>query len=124
MKDWNRSTLEEMLFIQIKDKGLPAPRIEFKFHHKRLWRFDFAYPEIKLGIECDGSPRQYGRHNRGGGFENDCQKYNTAILEGWRVLRFTCRMIKSGEAITTIETIFSPSILSNQPKPAPGEVKK
>jgi len=44
-----------------------------------------------------------GRHNRAKGYEADCEKYNTAALRGWTVLRFTGDMIKKGLAIQMIE---------------------
>lgn len=57
---------------------------EHKFNEARGWRFDFAWPSIKLAVEIEGR----GRHQTVVGFRNDCEKYNTAIAEGWRVLRF------------------------------------
>jgi hypothetical protein len=32
----------------------PALREEFRFHPERLFRFDFALPHIKLGVEVEG----------------------------------------------------------------------
>lgn len=57
---------------------------EHRFHPPRLWRFDFAWPEAKLAVELEGR----GRHQTVVGVRNDCEKYNTALLDGWRVLRF------------------------------------
>ncbi|AUL97471.1 hypothetical protein FORC54_3326 [Vibrio vulnificus] len=51
----------------------------------------------------EGGTWANGRHTRGKGYAADCEKYNVAALEGWRVLRFTGDMIKSGDAITMIE---------------------
>lgn len=36
-------------------------------------------------------------HEREGGFENDCEKYYTAALLGWRVFRFMGGMVERGE---------------------------
>ena len=57
---------------------------EHRFHPPRLWRFDFAFPAAKLAVEIEGR----GRHQTVVGVRNDCEKYNTALLDGWRVLRF------------------------------------
>jgi very-short-patch-repair endonuclease len=101
------SRLEAVLDLHLKAAGIPAPEREYKFHSSRKWRFDFAFPDQKVGIECEGGSWINGAHSRGARFEKDAQKYNTAILGGWRVLRFTGRMIDSGEALETIEAALN-----------------
>jgi hypothetical protein len=64
--------------------GIPEPDREHMFHAGRRWRFDFAWPEVKLAVEIEGR----GRHQNVVGFRKDAEKYNTAIALGWRVLRF------------------------------------
>lgn len=61
---------------------------EYKFHPDRKWRFDYANPDIKIAVEKEGGVWLVGRHNRGKGFLNDMEKYNEAILLGWKVLRY------------------------------------
>ena len=68
--------------------GLSYQR-EYRFHPARRWRFDFALPELKLAIECDGGGWSNGRHTRGKGFIEDCKKLSEAALLGWRVIRVT-----------------------------------
>lgn len=75
---------------------------EYQFDKSRRWRFDFAIPSKALGIEVEGGTWTNGRHNRGSGMAADCIKYNTAVLRGWRVLRFTTEQVVSGLAIDTI----------------------
>jgi len=96
------SRLEATLALHMKAAGL-EPEPEYRFHPHRLWRFDFAFPAQKVAIECEGGTWTNGRHTRGSGFEKDCEKYNAATIAGWRVLRFTGDMIKSGEALQVIE---------------------
>ena len=55
-----------------------------------------------LAVEIDGGTWVSGRHTRGAGFERDCEKLNTAVLLGWRVLRFTTGMVLDGRALETI----------------------
>jgi very-short-patch-repair endonuclease len=97
------SHLEEELALQIRAAKLPKPTREFRFMPPRLFRFDFAWPEKKLAVEVEGGIWVRGGHTRGGGFTSNCEKYNWAILEGWRVLRFTDREIKNGDALQMIE---------------------
>ena len=72
---------------------------EFRVTPDRRWRFDFAFPEFKVAVEVEGGTWSGGRHTTGAGFEKDCEKYNTAAIMGWLVLRVTGKQIKSGEAI-------------------------
>lgn len=100
------SAIEEQLLIQLKGVIKSVPEREYRFHATRRWRFDFAYPHLKLAIEVEGGSWINGRHSRGKGMSADCVKYNTAIIDGWRVMRFTSDLIKSGEAIKMIELFF------------------
>lgn len=61
---------------------------EIMFHPKRKWRFDFADQQNKIAVELEGGIWINGRHNRGGGFADDTEKYNEALVMGWRVLRY------------------------------------
>lgn len=83
MKKPSVTSLAEEAFFDAID-GCPLPEREYAFFDSRRWRFDFAWPAIKLAVEIEGR----GRHQTVVGFRNDCEKYNTAIAEGWRVLRF------------------------------------
>lgn len=73
------------------------------YRRRRDWRFDFAWPAVKLAVEFEGGAYVGGRHVRGQGFEGDIEKYNAAVLDGWRVLRFTTAMVEDGRALETIE---------------------
>lgn len=57
---------------------------EHRFHPQRRWRFDFAWPALKLAVEIEGR----GRHQTVVGCRKDFDKYNTAVELGWRVLHF------------------------------------
>lgn len=75
---------------------------EYRFHPKRLWRFDYALPALKLAIEIEGGTWSGGRHITPTGFLKDMEKYNTATSMGWSVLRFTPQNQNTQEAIDTI----------------------
>jgi very-short-patch-repair endonuclease len=97
-----KSNLEELLLLLIRTEGLPEPEREYRFHPVRRWRFDFSYPERKIGIEVQGGTYIRGAHSRGTGLERDYEKYNQAQVLGWDVYQFSRKMIESGEAIETI----------------------
>ena len=99
-----RSHLETLLLNQLKICQLPEPVREYRFHHARRWRFDMAWPDCLLAVEIEGGTwKLKSRHTSGSGFHNDCLKYNSAILLGWRVLRFDGDMVRSGEALKVLE---------------------
>ncbi len=74
-------------------QGAPAPVREHRFCPGRRWRFDFAWPEVKVYVEIEGGTFVGGRHVRPLGYAKDCEKYNAATLAGWAGLRFTTDMI-------------------------------
>lgn len=82
----------------------PTPEYPFAKALKRRWRSDFAFIPERLLIEIDGGTWSGGRHVTGAGFERDCEKTNTAVLLGYRVLRFTTGQVRSGYALNTILT--------------------
>ena len=71
------------------------PVRELRFAPPRLFRFDFAWPELKVAVEIEGGLYGKSRHTTVGGFNKDCEKYNLAVENGWRVLRFTEKMLKN-----------------------------
>jgi very-short-patch-repair endonuclease len=82
---------------------VPEPVREYRFHPKRKWRFDFAWPARLVAVEVEGGTFSGGRHSRGKGFEADCEKYAEAAILGWRVLRVTTAMVNDGRALDLIE---------------------
>lgn len=94
------SKLESLMRFHLQAMGLPFVT-EHRFC-KRMWRFDFAIPELLIAIECEGGIFTNGRHTRGKTYEGDLEKYNAAALLGWRVLRFSGDMISNGYAINVI----------------------
>lgn len=101
------SDLEETLLWQIKRAGVEVPIQEHRFHPVRRWRLDFAWPDRKFAVECEGATWAGGRHTRGSGFAKDCEKYNTAAVDGWLILRFTKDQIESGWALELIEKVLA-----------------
>jgi hypothetical protein len=104
----SHSRWEAILAVQIRAAGLPEPEREVVFAPPRRFRFDFAWRcehgcRSFVAVEVEGATWVAGRHTRGVGFENDCKKLNLAAIEGWCVLRFTPAMIRSGEAVKTLE---------------------
>ncbi|GHV49823.1 hypothetical protein FACS1894216_00910 [Synergistales bacterium] len=73
--------------------------LEYRFAPPRRWRFDAAFPAVKIAIEVEGGAFTGGRHFRGVGAIKDMEKYNTATKRGWRLFRFTPQMVADGEMV-------------------------
>ena len=97
-----KSLLERAFLTLCKMEGLPEPESEVRFAPPRRWRFDFAWPEQKVAVECEGGTWIGGRHQTGTGFAKDAEKYNEAALLGWIVLRFTSDQIENGAAMDAV----------------------
>lgn len=69
------------------------------------WRFDFAFPSVRVAVEIEGAPGR-GRHTTGKGFTEDIEKYTEATILGWHVLRFTGQQVASGYAINSLIRFF------------------
>jgi very-short-patch-repair endonuclease len=83
--------LEARLIQLLVGSGLPEPVRQFQtpWLKKLNGRVDLAYPHQQLVIEADSRRWHVLYH----AFEEDRRRDNAAQLAGWRVLRFTWRMI-------------------------------
>ncbi|EMF5518843.1 endonuclease domain-containing protein [Acinetobacter baumannii] len=79
---------------------------EYKFHPTRKWRADFLITGTKILIEVEGGIWNGGRHTRGKGYLGDMEKYNSAAMMGFTVLRFSTEQVKSGMALKQIELLI------------------
>jgi very-short-patch-repair endonuclease len=96
----SKTELEETMALHIRANDLPEPVREYRFHPKRLWRFDFAWPAVKLALEVEGGIyMKKSGHNTAAGITRDCFKGNEALCLGWRVIRVTSAQIDDGSAV-------------------------
>lgn len=109
-----RPDYEEHLAWELTAAGLGHFQRQYRFHAERKWLADFAFLEERVLVEVEGvvapgakNPRTgkpiKSRHQTISGYREDCRKYNSAVIAGWRVLRVTQDMVKSGEALETVE---------------------
>jgi hypothetical protein len=61
---------------------------EYRFDVSRRWRFDLAlFPSsAKVAVEYQGGLWTGGRHVRGQGYMDDCEKVLAAAAQGWVVI--------------------------------------
>lgn len=99
--------IEDIFEFQLYAAGLDSEtQREYKFMDGRRWRFDFAFPQRKIAVEIQGGTWIGGRHVSGSGYEKDCEKYNTAVLNGWKVLKLTTNHVKSGVGLAWLEELL------------------
>lgn len=108
-----RSYLEEIFEKKIRAYMIPQPVREFKF---KQYRFDFAWPILKVAVEIDGGTYIGGAHVRGKGYERDCKKNNLAQVEGWVVLRADRNMVKTAEFAKLVRKMISRRIILKRNK--------
>ena len=96
------SALEAKLALQFRLNNVRC-LTEYRFDAERRWRFDFAWPDLLFAVEVEGITYDGGRHQRVEGFENDLDKYQSAMLQGWTVYRVTKKQINNLDALTTVQ---------------------
>lgn len=102
-----KSALEDRFEQQLRTlKGIPPHVRELRFAPGRKWRFDFAWPFLRLAVEIDGGEWSGGAHSRGEGMVIDCEKRAHALLLGWRVLRVVGTQVRNGEALAWTEQLL------------------
>lgn len=98
MKDtYARQAMLDALVDDVNQSVGLDSRYEFRFHPTRKWRFDVAWPKVKVALEVEGGAWQYGRHNRAASFLKDMEKYNEAAAMGWVVLRCPWEWVEEGQ---------------------------
>ena len=92
---------EEQFAAQLDGAGINYEREQMLIPGRRF-RFDFLITGTDLIVEVEGGTWSGGRHTTGAGFKKDCEKYNLALLHGFRVLRYTTDMVGKGDALAQI----------------------
>lgn len=74
------------------------------FHPSRRWRFDFAWPSLKIAVEIQG----FGEgHNSYEGMASDYEKHNAAVQRGWKIFYLMGYQLEKKEIEFTLSYIHS-----------------
>lgn len=80
---YKKTSIEKYMANAMSDTDLPIVEEQYKIGTKRV---DFAYPEQKLAVECDG----YKWHKQDKEqIEKDIERDKYLAKKGWRVLHFS-----------------------------------
>ena len=94
---------EDELAFQILATKLPKPERQYRYAPPRKFAADFAWPAQRLLVEVQGGIWTRQAHGSIKGVLADIDRLNAATMAGWRLLRFTPDMVKSGAARMMIE---------------------
>jgi hypothetical protein len=98
------SPMESSLLLTVADAGLPVPAQQFPITNlegRELYRLDFAWPALRIGLEYDGYEAHEGRQTRDAARDDDLQR------RGWLIIRATVNDLKDpGRLITKIRSAF------------------
>ena len=108
------SQLENLFAMQLDSAGLIGYVREYQAIPGRKFRFDFAFVRERLLVEINGGTYSKGAHSTGTGINRDYEKGNLAVLNGWRVLSFDTKQVKSGAALEVVEQLINQSIKQEQ----------
>ena len=97
------SALEDLFAFQLDSAGVTGYIREYQAIPGRRFRFDFAWRKERLLVEINGGTYSKGAHSTGTGINRDYEKGNLAVLNGWRVLSFDTKQVKSGAALDVVE---------------------
>lgn len=81
--------IELFLKFLVQSKLIEGYEPEYRFDKKRMFRFDWAIPSIKVAVEYEGLMSEKSGHTTVTGYTKDCNKYNLAARLGWTVFRYT-----------------------------------
>jgi hypothetical protein len=81
------SPLERRLLSVLAATGIPEPVRQYPIYDEDglIGRVDFAWPDVKVGLEADG----YNPHTSRRSFRHDRERRNRATRVGWRLLHAT-----------------------------------
>lgn len=80
----------ELFLKQFQQQGLIENyKLEYQFDEVRKFRFDYAIVNLMIAIEYEGIMSDKSRHTTIGGYSKDIEKYNLAVTQGWKILRYT-----------------------------------
>jgi hypothetical protein len=108
------SVFESKTRLLMRRAGIPIPVTQYVVRHRGRWigRVDFAWPELRVVVECDG----YEFHSERDAFERDRQRWNALTTAGWRVVLVTWRQVaeQPEEVVDLVASALATARISTQ----------
>lgn len=101
-----RTTLEESFagFLRLYAPDLAQPVEQFRYVPGRKFTADFAWPDARLLVFCEGGVFGGKAHGSVSGILKDVERSQFAASNGWRVFRVTNKCLKEN-ATGTLERL-------------------
>jgi len=115
-KKSNVDSALEAKFLREWTKRYPhmTPKTQYRFHPTRKYRFDFAWPTIKIAVEVQG----YGAgHTSLPGMTQDYNRHLDAMLLNWKIVFLTSVHLKSDNVDTSLKRIAKLMGIPSTPNP-------
>ncbi len=84
--------------------------MEHRFHPVRRWRFDYAFPQIKVAVDYDGVMFRSVGHNSLEKIIKDMERSNHAQLCGWDIYKANAKTVQNKEFFAIIEEAVSNAV--------------
>lgn len=98
-EDWFARLLDEWGFVGYER--------EYRFSPTRKWRFDFAWPRLKLAVELHGGMYRYlPSHASAKRNIQTMEKLNEAQLHGWLVLQVPTHHLDGKGRLRDVQTML------------------
>jgi hypothetical protein len=94
----------------VKALKLPIPQRNYRFCPTRKYEIDWAWPDLKIGIEIQGGIWSKGAHARPLNILRDMSKRNLLTEYHWRVWEFTPAEAIDGEVIHRLIPYFEQGV--------------
>lgn len=119
--DVTESPLERMLLKVLRYSDLPPVhrQYELKGRGRKIARLDFAFPEAKVAIECDG----YRWHSEKSRWQSDIDRRNFITGLGWKIIQVTATSLRQ-RPHDVIDAIESALLLAHPGLDHPSRAKK
>ncbi len=93
------SRLEVRVLRILRNAGIATPVRQFEvILGRRRYRIDLAWPDLKVGIECEG----YSVHGRRRAYVPDRVRLAAVVGAGWRIVPVTWEQTKAPEELAAV----------------------
>lgn len=109
-----KPTLEELFLAQCIEQGIAPEAREYVAIPRRRFRWDYAWPTLKILVEIQGGVFLRGRsgHTSAAGVRRDATKNNLAVLYGYLPFQFTTDLVRNGSAVRFMKGLIDGDIQS------------